>query len=93
MLGENIKKLRSLRGLSQVDISKALHVSKQCVSNWENDNILPSIDMLVKLAKFFGTSTDYLLGLNEQKTVSVENLTDTEIEHVKFIISDLQNKK
>lgn len=49
--------------------------------------------MLVKLAKFFGTSTDYLLGLNEQKTVSVENLTDTEIEHVKLIISDLQNKK
>ncbi len=93
MLSENIKKLRILRGLSQVDIAKALHVSKQCVSNWESGNIQPSIDMLLKLAEFFNASTDFLLGLDEQKNISVENLTETEIEHIKFIIKDLQDSK
>ena len=50
MLNERIKELRIARGMSQVEIAEKLGVSKQSVSNWENDNILPSIDMLVKIA-------------------------------------------
>ena len=50
MLNENIKKLRLARGISQVELAAELNVSKQCVSNWENDNIQPSVEMLVKIA-------------------------------------------
>ena len=39
LLNENIKKLRMARGLNQVDFAKKMGVSKQCVSNWENDNV------------------------------------------------------
>lgn len=89
MLNEKIKELRLSYKLNQVEMAKALGVSKQCVSNWENDNVLPSIEMLVKIAKFFNVSSDYLLGLDDSETVSVQGLTETQVAHVKLIIQDM----
>ena len=68
MLNERIRSLRVSHNLSQVELAKKLNVSKQSVSNWENDNILPSIEMLVEIAKLFSVSTDYLLGLDDLHT-------------------------
>lgn len=92
MLNENIKKLRLARGISQVELANQLNVSKQCVSNWENDNIQPSVEMLVKLARFFGVSTDYLLDINTQASIIVDGLTECEIAHLKLIIEDLKSR-
>jgi len=89
MLNENIKKLRQSYNLSQVELSRALGVSKQCISNWENDNIQPSIEMLVKLADFFKVSTDSLLGLTYENFICTNGLSDKQIAHIKLIISDL----
>ena len=61
MFGDVIKKLRTAHNLNQVQLAGKLNISKQTVSNWENNNILPSIEMLVKIAQFFMVSTDYLL--------------------------------
>ena len=55
MLGEQIYALRTARNLSQVQLADKLGVTKQSVSNWENNNILPSVDMLKKIANFFQT--------------------------------------
>lgn len=93
MLNQRIKTLRTARGLSQVELGKKLGVSKQSVSNWENDNIQPSVDMLIRIARFFGTSTDYLLGIENGKTIDVSSLTHTQVEHLKLIISDIQGNK
>lgn len=93
MLNENIKKLRCAMNMSQVELASKLGVSKQCVSNWENDNVLPSIEMLVKIAKFFHVSTDFLLDLDDKNTLDVSHLTIEEISHIKLIIKDIQNKK
>ncbi len=93
MLYENIRKLRKLRHLSQVELAECLHVSKQCVSNWENDNILPSVEMLVKIAKFFGVSTDALLGIETHNTVCVDGLTEEEVDHIKLFIADLKHAR
>ena len=92
MLNENIKRLRLLRNISQVELAKKLRVSKQCVSNWENDNIQPSVEMLIKIAKFFDVSTDWLLDLDKKDSISTEGLTEMEIMHIKLIINDLKNK-
>lgn len=89
MLNEKIKSLRLSYNITQVDLAKALGVSKQCVSNWENDNVQPSVEMLVKIAKYFKVSTDSLLGLGSEKIISVEGLSDDEIAHLKLIIGDL----
>lgn len=47
MFGDIVKKLRTAHNYSQVQLAEKLGVSKQTVSNWENNNILPSIDMLI----------------------------------------------
>ena len=64
MLNESIKKLRKAHHLSQVELAKELSVSKQCVSNWENDNVQPSVEMLIKIAKFFNVSCERELNTN-----------------------------
>ena len=89
-LNENIRELRMARNLTQVDLAKALGVTKQSVSNWENNNIQPSIDMLMHLAHFFSVSTDCLLGLDQRKYLEITGLTDQQLAHIAAIIQDLQ---
>ena len=91
MLNEKIKQLRTSLNISQVELARKLGVSKQSVSNWENDNIQPSIDMLVKIAKCLSVSTDYLLGLNVEKTIDATGLTDIQIAHIRQIVEDIRN--
>ena len=93
MLNESIKKLRKAHHLSQVELAKELSVSKQCVSNWENDNVQPSVEMLIKIAKFFNVSCDLLLGLETDNVINVNGLDETGITHIKLFISDLLRKK
>ena len=93
MLNEQIRELRNIRGISQIQLANKLGVTKQSVSNWENDNILPSIEMLVKIANFFEVSTDYLLGIDKKRTFDVENLTEIQISHIQLIVDDLRNAK
>lgn len=92
MFGDVIKSLRVSRNISQVQLASELHVSKQTISNWENNNILPSIEMLVKIAAFFSVSTDYLLELDQRKYIEVSGLTDQELAHIQQIISDICKK-
>ena len=91
MLGERIRLLRTSRGMNQSELANRLGVTKQCVSNWENDNILPSVEMLIRLATFFRVSTDYLLELDGERVVSVVGLTDRQIAHLSMIIDDLKD--
>ena len=89
MLSNKIRKLRLNRGLNQAELANALGVSKQTISNWENNNIQPSIDMLLQLSKFFSVSTDCLLGLDDIKYVQVSNLSDEQLSHIQQIIDDI----
>ncbi len=91
MFSERIKELRTSTGMNQVQFGAKINVSKQCVSNWENGNIQPSIDMLLKIAKQFSVSADYLLGLNDVPTINVNGLTKEQILHIRNIIDDLQS--
>lgn len=90
MLGETIRHLRQERGLRQEELGRRVGASKQSVSNWENGNIVPSIDLLVRLANFFGVSTDYILGREEQRRLDVSGLTDVQITHIQQLIDDIR---
>lgn len=93
MLNERIRSLRLSRGISQVDLGRALGVSKQSVSNWENDNIQPSVEMLVIIAQFFSVSTDYLLGLESEDKLDIRGLTEEEISHIRLLVEDLKKNR
>ncbi len=89
-LSRRIKELRLSRNISQVELANKLFVSKQSVSNWENDNIMPSIDVLVKIANFFSVSTDYLLGMDNRDFLIIEGLNAKELDHIRLLINDIK---
>ena len=91
MLGQRICTLRTSLGWSQVDLAAKLNVAKQTVSNWENENIQPSIEMLVRLSKLFGVSTDYLLGLDGIPRLNMEGLSDAVVAHISLLIEDFRS--
>ena len=91
MLSKRINQLRGALGWSQVELAHRLQISKQTVSNWENDNIQPSVDMLMRLARVFGVSTDYLLGLEETPRLDVRGLTPEAVAHLQLLIEDFRN--
>jgi len=60
-LGENLKRIRTEKGISQGDIARALEMDKSFVSNIENGKTNPTLATITKLAKAIGVSTDELL--------------------------------
>lgn len=60
-LGNTIKTMRQNMGLSQEELADAVYVTRQTVSNWENDKSYPDIKSLLLLANFFGVSLDILV--------------------------------
>lgn len=62
---EILKDLRLERKLSQPQLADIIGVSKGMISFWENRICEPTASNIIKLAKFFGVTTDYLLGVEE----------------------------
>ena len=91
MLGKRIKEMRAAIHINQVDLAKKISVSKQALSNWENDNILPSIEMVQRLAKYLYCTSDYLLELDDsRKILDVTGLTLEQTVHVQTVVDDLR---
>ena len=89
-LNENIKRMRIARGMNQVEFARLIGVTKQCVSNWENDNVVPSIEMLIKIADTFNVKTDLLLGRESEEYLDVSGLTDEQKGHIALIVKDFE---
>ncbi|MBR1749489.1 MAG: helix-turn-helix transcriptional regulator [Ruminococcus sp.] len=89
MFSERIKQLRLSLGINQVEFGRRLGVSKQCISNWENGNIQPSIDMLIKISRSFKVSSDFLLGLDDKRTLDVSDLSTDQLFHIQALINDI----
>ena len=66
-IGENIKRLRKQKGVTQETLAERMHVSTAAVSKWERNETLPDISMVIPLASYFDVSTDELLGLDAAK--------------------------
>ena len=91
MLGQRIHELRLAMGWSQVTLANRLNISKQTVSNWENDNIQPSIEMLARLSGVFNVTTDYLLGLEDIPRLNTEGLPPSVVAHLSLLIDDFRS--
>lgn len=61
---DNLKELRTERGIGQVELAKAINVSKGIISLWENGLREPNMSSLIALARFFDVSLDELVGLS-----------------------------
>ena len=92
MLGERIRELRTSLKLNQIEFGRTLNVTKQCVSNWENGNIQPSVDMLTQIAEKYSVSTDFLLGLSPKRGIDVTGLNHEQIAHIQAVINDIRGR-
>ena len=87
-IGNQILSIRKEQKLTQEEFGRLFYVTRQTVSNWENDNIQPSIEMLIKLSNVFNISTDYLLGLTPTNSINVDGLPIEFVSHIVQIIDD-----
>ena len=86
MIDQKIKTLREKKGITQSELANQLGITRSGVNAWEMGISTPSTQYIIILAKFFNVSTDYLLGLSDTATISVEGLSDREIASLAEII-------
>lgn len=67
--GKKLQSLRKEKGLSQDALANQLYVTRQSVSQWENDRTMPSVDLLIKISEIFDTTVDALLGKPETESI------------------------
>ena len=72
ILGTRLRELRNKRGLTGRATAAYLGISAAHVSDMEGGKAFPSLDMLIRLARFFNTSTDYLLGTTDNPAPAVQ---------------------
>lgn len=65
VFAERLKELRQEHKIGQVELSKQVGVSKGVISLWENGLREPGMFNLIALAKYFGVSVDFLVGLDD----------------------------
>lgn len=64
---KRIRELREDSDKTQKELSRALHCSQQVYSNYELGQRDVPTDILIKIAKYYGVSTDYILGLSDKR--------------------------
>ncbi len=62
MLADKLKQLRHDAGLTQTELAEKLETNQRTYCSWENGTREPNIQMLIKIAQFYKTSVDYLIG-------------------------------
>lgn len=65
IFGERLKELRMKYGLTQLQLSSILDISKSNVSKYEAGSVEPNLDILKHIATYFNVSSDYLLGISD----------------------------
>lgn len=85
---EILKRLRKSHNLTQAELGKNVWLSKAVISKYENGLGYPTFDALIRIANFFGVTTDYLLGVSKGKTIDVSDLSDSQIDALHRIIME-----
>ncbi|MBE6845757.1 MAG: helix-turn-helix transcriptional regulator [Ruminococcus sp.] len=90
---KKLKELRVNAGLTQKQLADRIWVTKATISYYELSERSPSPEILVKIAKVFHVTTDYLLGLeNKQRFLDVSELTEDDIKLLQHTIDVLKEK-
>lgn len=74
LFGDRLKELRKERNLTQEDIASMFDVTKNAVYSWEVGKSQPSIEIIKRLAQYFGVTIDYLLNFTQDDVDKMEKL-------------------
>lgn len=67
-IGQRISLLRKQNNWSQIELSKKISASREIISRYERNESQPSIEMIIKMAKAFNVTVDFLIGQSESAT-------------------------
>jgi len=81
-----IREIRELNSVKQVELANALQVSQGTLSNWERGAHDPDNVSLIKLADYFGVTTDYLLGRTVEPVPSGGKNDDINLDEIEFAL-------
>ena len=90
--GLTIKNLREKKGITQTQLADRLWLNKSIISAYENEQRMPSLDVLIKLSYEFNVSMEYLLGIEKNKTIDISDLTDEQISAINNLIELFRKK-
>ena len=88
---EQLEKLCQKHNIKPSNVVEQLGMSKGTMSNWKKGGT-PSGEAVVRFAKHFNVSTDYLLGIEKNYPLDTSGLTDSDIHTVNMLIEHLRNK-
>ena len=81
----NLKQIRNSKNLLQTKVAMDLSITQETVSSYETGRVLPSSDMLIKLADYYNTSVDYLLGRTKYD-MPIDRIKPNNISDKDFVI-------
>lgn len=84
-----IKDLREDRDLRQTDVAKAVGIDQRSLSNYETGKTSPDSETIVRLAKFFGVTCDYLLGVSDVNFLDYRAVVK-ELDDIKERLEEIQ---
>jgi len=93
LLAEKIKLLRERIPLTQSELARQIGLTRSSVNAWEMGLSVPSTPYIVKLAKTFSVSTDYLLGLENTATISVAGLSESSVALMTELVRKLRESR
>jgi transcriptional regulator with XRE-family HTH domain len=88
-MDNNIRKLRTEKGLTQKELGVILNVSARSVGFYESGERDPDTVTLKKLADYFGVSIDYILGRSEENVMTFSSEPKTQAFHLSEDVSEL----
>lgn len=92
ILGEKIKALRTAKKMSQKELAERIGIAKSVISFYESGDRSPSYDVLIKIARIFNVTTDYLLDVERERVLNVSDLTEEDIAVVSTVVEALKKK-
>lgn len=91
-LAEKIKQMREQSKMTQAELARALGLTRASINAWEMGLSVPSTPFIVELAKLFGVSTDYLLGLDMTATLKIDGLSEREVSVLMELVACFREK-
>lgn len=89
--GNRLKTLRIKKKLTQQQLADLLGLTKSVISAYENGLRYPAYDVLIKIARIFKVSTDFLLGVEIKREIDTSGLTDEQVEALIVLIDTIKN--
>ena len=90
-IGKKLKNARVQSGMTQENVAEKINVSRQTISNWENEKSFPDIVSVIKLSTLYNISLDKLLKGDEEMIEHLEKSTNIVKSNQKLIIAIIAN--